>query len=531
MNNKIIGIYVCILLTSFPILSVVGAINHIIVEETSTDNNFIEQNIISENLGDWHELIKLTAYDAALKDRFGNSVDISGDYAIVGSYFDDDMGTDSGSAYIYRLDGSDWIFDEKLIASDAAKFNAFGTSVAISGNYVIVGSPCYDMGSYVGAAYIFKKDESGWIEEAKLTASDGEHGDFFGGSVSIDGDYAVIGAPHANPGSVYIFKHNISGWIEEEKLTATDNDSIVSFGCSVSIDGGRVIVGDDHNVVLDNRTGAAYIFKHDTSGWIEEAKMTASDGDDGDRFGNSVDISGYYAIVGAHWDEELGYSSGSAYIFKHEGSDWMEEEKLTAHDGERLDLFGESVSINGNHAAIGAIWDDDMGSYSGSVYIFTHDRFSWIEEEKLTASDGDDGNNFGSSVSIEGNQVIVGTPRDEKNDPDSGSAYIFKWEGMLEVEIQPGFHIESYPINYKNIGSTGCSNIEWELTFTKIIGSQPSITSGTFLFLAPDDIRTLNLIANKLFSFTALTAKATIYDQIFIDDAYAINFGSIIFVI
>ena len=99
---------------------------------------------------------------------------------------------------------------------------------------------------------------------------------------------------------------------------------------------------------------------------------------------------------------------------------------------------------------------------------------------------------------------------------------------MIWVLIQDR---HSYPINYKNIGSTGCSNIEWELTFTKIIGSQSSITSGTFLFLAPDDIRTLNLIANKLFSFTALTAKATIYDQIFIDDAYVINFGSIIFVI
>lgn len=254
--------------------------------------------------------VKITAGDAASYDNFGTSVSVSGDYAIVGASGDEDYGYSSGSAYIFKRDGSNWTEQTKLTASDAAAYDYFGNSVYISGDYAIVGAYRDDNagGDSSGSAYIFKRDGTSWTEQAKLAASDAAEYDNFGYSVSISGDHAIVGTASA---SAYIFKLDGTYWIEQAKLTASDADPEGGggFGESVSISGDYAIVGACWDKDHGDASGAAYIFKLEGSNWTEHAKIAASDASLYNHFGYSVSISGDYAIVGKHIVFE-GCSSG-----------------------------------------------------------------------------------------------------------------------------------------------------------------------------------------------------------------------------
>ncbi len=374
---------------------------------------------------------KITASDGAEYDWFGLSVSISGDYAIVGAQKDDDNGSSSGSAYVFKRTGTSWAEEAKLTASDAAADDDFGYSVSISGDYAIVGAVSDDdNGDGSGSAYVFKRTDTNWTQEAKLTASDGAEYDMFGYSVSISGDYAIVDAHRdddngSNSGSAYVFKRTDTSWAEEVKLTASDGAENDYFGHPVSISGDYVIVGaykDDDN---GGSSGSAYVFKRTDTSWTEEAKLTANDGASGDNFGKSVSISDDYVIVGAFADDDNGSGSGSAYVFKRTGTNWTQEAKLTASDGASGDNFGHSVSISGGYAIVGAYQDDDNGDGSGSAYVFKRTDTNWIEETKLTASDGAASDNFGGPVSISGDYAIVGAYMDDDNGSNSGSAYIY----------------------------------------------------------------------------------------------------------
>jgi hypothetical protein len=358
---------------------------------------------------------KIIASDAAERDLFGSSVSISGDSAIIGAWGNSDGGHYSGSAYIFNRDGSgSWGEIQKLTASDAASEDAFGTSVSISGNYAIIGAEGdNDAGLYTGSAYIFNRDGSGsWSQATKLTNPDGAAYDNFGHSVSISGDYAIVGVQgdddtDSDTGSAYIFKNDGSGsWGAVQKLTASDAGWGDHFGTSVSISGDSAIVGAHHN-----DGGAAYIFKNDGSGsWNEVQKLTGSGG-----LGYSVSISGDIAIGGA-------WGLDQAYIFREDGSgSWNEEAKLIDPDPRSNNHFGVSVSISGDYAVIGATNDPD-----GEAYIFKRDGSgSWNELQTLTASRTTPGNQFGVSVSISGDNAIIGAIFTDDDGENSGSAYAY----------------------------------------------------------------------------------------------------------
>jgi hypothetical protein len=331
--------------------------------------------------------VKITASDGATWDLFGESVAISGDYAVVSAYWDDDAGSDSGSAYIFKRDGTAWTEQAKITASDGAADDYFGASVAISGDYAVVGAGLDDdAGTYSGSAYTFKRDGTVWTQQAKITASDGAAYDYFGGSVAISGDYAVVGASwgddaSTDSGSAYIFKRDGTAWTQQAKIAASDGAAGDRFGSGVAISG-------DYAVAGAHGDNDAYIFKRDGTGWVEQAKITASDGAADDYFGASVAISGDYAVVGAFWDDDAGQDSGSAYIFKRDGTAWTEQAKITASDGTEDDRFGKSVAISGDYAVVSAYWDDDAGSDSGSAYIFKRDGTGWDTSSSATEPDG-----------------------------------------------------------------------------------------------------------------------------------------------
>jgi len=376
----------------------------------------------------FNEVANLTASDAAVGDQFGTSVSISGDTAIVGVFGDDDAGSFSGSAYVFVRSGTTWTEQAKLTASDPATLDFFGFSVSISGDTAIVGASGSVFGSGPGFAYVFVRSGTTWTEQAKLTASDAAAGDFFGFSVSISGDTAIVGAhgnddTGSNSGSAYVFVRSGTTWTEQAKLTASDAAAFDNFGFSVSISDDRAIVGARLDDDAGGNSGSAYIFDFDGTSWTQ-TKLTASDAAAGDQFGRSVSISGDRAIVGALLDDDAGGNSGSAYIFDFDGTSWTQT-KLTASDAAAVDLFGIRVSILGDRAIVGAHFDDDAGGNSGSAYIFDFDGTSWTQT-KLTASDAAAGDIFGRSVSISGDRVIVGAPFDDDAGTDSGSAYVFE---------------------------------------------------------------------------------------------------------
>ena len=274
-------------------------------------------------------------------------------------------------------------------------------------------------------------------EVAKLTAGDAAAGDHFGITVSISGDTAVVGATrddHAGifSGSAYVFVGSGTSWTQQAKLTASDAALGDDFGRSVSISGDTVVVGaigdDDVGTIFGGNSGSAYVFVRSGTIWTQQAKLTASDAAELDQFGISVSISGDTALVGAFKDDDVGSESGSAYVFVRSGTTWTQQAKLTASDDAAGDQFGFSVSISGDTSLMAAIGDDGevFGlNGSGSAYVFVRSGATWTEQAQLTASDAARADRFGASLSISGDTVVVGVASDDDPGFDSGSAKVF----------------------------------------------------------------------------------------------------------
>ena len=397
--------------------------------------------------------VKIVAADGARGDEFGRSVSISGDYAIVSAPEDSDNGQNSGSVYIFVRDDQDWIQQEKIMPDDAERRDFFGYSVSISGDYAIVGA--YgdgDNGERSGSAYIFIRENQDWIQQEKITANDGEVNDFFGMSVSIDGDYAIIGAygdddDGEQSGSAYIFMRDGEDWIQQEKIVAGDAEGTAFFGSHVSISGDYAIVGaygDDEN---GNYSGSAYTFVRNDEDWVQQEKLFAEDGEAGDLFGRSVSVNGDYAIVGSVLDDDVAPNSGAAYIYFRDGQDWLLQEKITSNNGRGGEQFGFSVSIMGDHVIVGAHQQNDNGIGSGSAYLFHHNGREWIQQENITADDGNREDGFGFSVSINSDYMIIGAFLDEDNGDRSGSAYIYTFQELVTdpVLLDFGEVIRAHP--------------------------------------------------------------------------------------
>ena len=338
-------------------------------------------------------------------NRFGHSVSISGDYAIVGALLDDSGGSDAGSAYIFHWNGSAWEEQTMLIASDAAAGDKFGNDVSISGDYAVVGAYLDDVGgTNSGSAYIFHRIGSDWIEEAKILASDIDAEDLFGSAVSISGDYVVIGAylddaGGTNSGSAYIFHRNGSEWVEQSKLIANDAAYGDAFGIDVSIAGDYVLIGANEAGNY-KPAGSAYMFHRIDSTWFQTAKLTASDAAEGDDFGRIVSVSGEYALIGASGNDDIADNTGSAYIFAWNGSEWLEQTKLIASDAAEGTSFGYDVAMSGDYVFISG------NDGSRTVYVFHWNGLEWVEDTKLLPRSTTQ--YFGNDISISGDHAIVG---------------------------------------------------------------------------------------------------------------------------
>ena len=381
--------------------------------------------------------VQLNTSAAVLQDNLGASVGISGDYAMVGVPKDDnDFGVNVGSVQIFLRTETGWVQHQKLTTSDAAGGDEFGTRLAMSGDYAVVGAPRKDgVGRNSGAAYIFRRQGTEWIEQATLIASDGMRADYFGISVAIDGDTVLVGAhrtnqPLADCGSVYVFERTGENWNQTAKLIAPDPDSFAYFGFSVGIDGDTAIVGATREDEAGNDAGAAYIFVRNQFGWAPQAKLIGNNTEAEDNFGYAVDVHGDFAIATSPKNR----GSGAAYIYKRDGTEWEQKRnrvriRMIPIDPDGASAFGVSVDIRGDTAVIGATGANVGEDVVGAAYIFTQNEPPfWNQHTKLVAADRSGGDQLGFAVAIDANknEVIAGAPKQDAGGLSSGAAYIFE---------------------------------------------------------------------------------------------------------
>ncbi|MBS1796067.1 MAG: hypothetical protein JSS81_19605 [Acidobacteria bacterium] len=388
---------------------------------------------------------KLVSADGSTGDNFGSSVAISGDTAIVGAVLDNVSGNFEGSAYIFVRSGTVWTEQARLTASGGEAFDFFGSSVAISGDTAIVGASNDNFGFNTdqGTAYIFVRSGTVWTQQAQLIAADGAANDFFGYSVSISGDTAIVGAyfddvgAGVNQGSAYVFVRSGTIWTEQAQLIGSGGGTGDNFGSSVAISGDTAVVGADLDNVSGNFEGSAFVFVRSGAVWTEQARLTASGGGAFDFFGSSVAISGDTVVVGAS-NDDFGFNTdqGTAYIFVRSGTVWTQQAQLIAAGGAANDFFGTSVSISGNTVVVGTYLDDvGANADQGSAYVFVRSGTIWTEQPPLTASDGAADDRFGSGVAISGNNMIVGAIFDDVGaNIQQGSAYVYRILGTGWVQ-------------------------------------------------------------------------------------------------
>lgn len=359
---------------------------------------------------------RLAAAGGAAGDLFGYSVAVSGDYAIVGAR---KKNGDTGAAYIYVRKGASWVEQQKITASDATTGDMFGTAVGISGNYAIVGAS--GKNTTEGAAYIFGRSGTTWTELAKLDRPASSK--YFGNSVAISGDTVIVGNYQVK--EAYAFARSGATWPLQQKLVPKDGTEISSFGEAVAISGDTVIIGAGHYCNTGTTSkAAAYFFTRTGTVWTEQQKIADPDPTNNDGFGSAVSLSGDWAIIGSGGYDKAKENTGTAYIYERSGSAWTLRQQLKNPDDAEGDLFGNNVALSGKHAVICSTYS---GSYTGAVFFYTRSDMGWIMEKKIAGSAvSATPNFFGDTVAIDGPYVIVGNKGNKDTATEQGAAFGFK---------------------------------------------------------------------------------------------------------
>jgi hypothetical protein len=384
---------------------------------------------------------KLTAAGLEANTQFGISTDMHGGVAVSGAIFDDLFigGSNAGSARVYRYVGNTWTAEQSLFSPEPFASQRFGVTVATSGEWIAVGAGDAEPGCLAdpdcdtGIVYLFEDVGGSWVFDQSLlpAAGDGSPKDAFGTRVDLDGPRAIVAANDddnvngVRAGAAYVFERitllGSTFWIQTAKLLASDGANFDRFGSDVAVSGTWAIVGADS----DDPGGSAYLFEDTGSGWPQRQKLVPAGLPAGSDFGSSVAIDGDVAVVGA---PDFGTGTGRVYVYERFGGlGWLLTATLTPPDGANGDAFGSSISVAGDQLLVGA--RGHLGR--GAAYLYWRVNGGWIQRAKLTAADGAADDAFGGSVAIDGGLGLVGAYFDNIGlAPDVGSVYRFN--GLFE---------------------------------------------------------------------------------------------------
>jgi uncharacterized repeat protein (TIGR01451 family) len=446
-------------------------------------------------------------------DSFGRSVAISGDTLVVGAPNRSGAARIAvGAAMVFVRNGSTWTKLQDLLPADGAQYQAFGHSLSISQDSLVVGSPGY--GSYgggvdPGSAYVFVRSGAVWTQQAKLMGA-GAIGDAFGSAVSLDGDRLAVGAPREPPaarGAGYVFLRSGVSWSLEQRIESSRTAGSAWFGAAIGLEDDTLLVGvageryhsqlgvvhvftraggswsdirriaplvpDPHGAfatsiavaisgstavvgasAYDSASGIASIYRGGGSSWSREARVVAPGTSQHELFSSSMAMEGDTLVVGAPGDDlSSGRGRGSAYVFVRTGGGWTLQQKITASDVSPVSAFGASVAVSGDTIAVstaGRNYREVGPPYTTGrhVYVFVREGGVWRQQAKLTAPGSVE--SFGFALAVDGDTLVAGTPYDDRGAIDAGSAYVFVRSGS-EWSLQQRL-ADALPVPSANAG-------------------------------------------------------------------------------
>ncbi|KAK3256356.1 hypothetical protein CYMTET_34504 [Cymbomonas tetramitiformis] len=294
---------------------------------------------------------------------------------------------------------------QKLTANDGSSGDRVGTIVALSGTHLVAEAEADD--SYQGSVYVYNVAESGaTFVLQKVTTHDGSSNVSFGTSVALTGTHLPVGAnaEDSNRGSLYMYNVVDSRAVFVQKVTVNDNTS--TFGAQVALSETHLVVGEPWDDQLGHGSGSVYVYSSSDARATLKQKITTYDGQCNEDFQDNIALSNTPIAVGAKGDGDLGYMSGSVYVYSVSDAEFTFVQKVTANDGSASDLFGACIALSETHLVVGAPYADDLGSASGSVYLYTVTDSGATFVQKITTKDGN--SNYGISVALSGSRLVVG---------------------------------------------------------------------------------------------------------------------------
>jgi hypothetical protein len=481
-------------------------------------------------------------------NSFGGAIALDGDTLVVSQIGDDSgasgvngnqfdvSGPNSGAVFVFVKSGGTWVQQAYLKASNPAANNSFGSSIALDGDTLVVGSVGQDTSaSNSGAAYVFTRTAGVWTQQAFLKASNPGASDNFGRSVDVDGDTLIVGAPNedsnavgvggsqsdnssGNAGAAYVFVRSGSSWVQQAYLKASNTGADDQFGFSVALVGDTLVVGavnEDSNAVgvngsqannSESNAGAAYVFTRAGSVWSQQAYLKASNSDSGDQFGIALAMDGETLVVGSAGEssssagvngvqlDESATAAGAAYVFVRTAGVWAQEAYVKASNPGADDLFGIDVALHGDTLVVGGFHEnsnatgvdgnqsDESADDAGAAYVFRRNGSTWSQLAYLKASNTQAGDVFGGTCAVFDATIVCGANAessnatgvngDQTNDlaPQAGACYAFEIEPNSFTRLSGCFAINAAALTSTSPGLALGQAAQLDLT----AGSFPS---------------------------------------------------------
>ena len=368
----------------------------------------------------------LRTSDTSADDQLGRSIAIDGDLLVVGAPLHDSSGVTTGAAYVFRLDRDRWILDARLIPSDAELGARFGWSVDISSSRVIVGAP-HTLGSSAGTAYVFRRTDGDWVEEARLSALDPQSGDSFGHAVAIDHAHAVVGAPSdsrdgmRHVGSAWAFVLDRRAWVNDGRLVSRSEEAGDQLGWAVDVHGSVAVVGAPRGMA--QRPGSAYVYRRIRGHWFRDTEHHGG-ARHPDGFGSGVALDGWLLAVSAPGERSVlaqTHVEGAVHGYWDDGFAYRRAVVLVPGDPRMA--FGASISVDGGLLAVHAP-DVSRAAEIGDTMLTFRDQghAQWDAYMSLSMPAG---HRFAESVATDGVRLAAGMPGDGRRGPDSGAARVY----------------------------------------------------------------------------------------------------------
>lgn len=385
---------------------------------------------------------KILSPDLEPGDIFGAAVSVYDDVMLLGSEYDDDNGVDSGSVWVYRYLLGSWKPEQKLTPSDAQTGDNFGRAVTVVGNTAVIGAHWDDdKGFNAGSVYIFNYDGSQWLQQQKLLAPDGNVQDRFGATLSLFGDRLLVGAwlddDDGNAsGSVYSYHFNGSSWVLDQKLTASDASAGAQFARYVSLSRNVALIGAWRDSSQGLNAGSAYIFRHNGTEWVQTQKLLPAEVGAGDEFGWATSLDKDVAIVGSYGDDDAATDAGAVYVFRDRGGSFVLEQKLFADDAAAFNQFGYSIAVQGEQMLLGSKITAGSVNEVGKAYVFRREGGVWKQKRLLEPPDGQPFDAFAFHLDMDANTSVVGAWRHESNvGLQAGAVYVWTDPGLKTDRI------------------------------------------------------------------------------------------------